>query len=1759
MYKKYIYISIICLFVSNVALSQTDNTFWFVAPDITSGHGASGIYDGGEPIYLRMSSVQNPVTVTISQPADTAFTPIVRNIGALQTITVDLTNFSNDIENFPYNSINDKGLLIESSGGDITAYYEVGTFYNPDIFALKGDNALGREFYVPTQTVWTNGASNYNPDPYNEIHVVATEDNTTIRITPSANAKGHSANTPFTITLDRGQTYNLRADQFGGGDHLAGTKIEVISGGEIAVTISDDSVNKKDPGNCYDLNGDQVIPIDLIGQEYLVMKGEVFSNERVFVLAVEDNTEVYINNTLKTTLIEGATYDHILNQNATSIYTSKPAYVYHLAGFGCEMGGAVLPTIEGCTGSNRVSFIRTEDRAFFLNLMVRNGGRYGFKMHYEDGSTFTIPWDWFEQDTISGWWTLENAHEEFDNARDGGVPVDEVTTITNDEKFHLGTINGGDNSGCYYGYFSDYSENRGNAEAVETESDIIARCFGDSILLKADGGNAYEWNPQVHLNDPYIATPIATPPPGIHEYTVTIQRSCWPDTNIKITVQVFPEVIADFSIDKITGCAPLGVTMTDQSTGATEYNWDFENDGTFDANDSTFVRPPSYTNVSDSAIVISTRLLVSYNGECPDDRVRDIVVYPEINADFIASGTIGCQPFPVDFTNLSSGDTASFDWDFGDGATSTLYQPLHTYQNLGRADSIYRVQLIAESPFYCRDTAWQDILVHPYIDVKFAIDTINSCSPFPVQINNASNGVDTFHISFGDGNDTVIAGGFNILRYNYINSDNIPQQYTITMIGENSDVCFDTLSRTVTVYPEVDANFNINPANGCDSTVIIFNNTSTGPIDNYYWDFGDGSSSRSANPSHMYLNKTDSTVYDTAMLVVESEYLCRDTHQVVIPIYPYINADFAVDTVFGCHPFNLQIHNQSIGVDSYTWSFGDGSPNYTGSDSVFTHVYENTSFTNDVSYILSLTVSNTSGCTDTLTRKITVYHDIRADFDVDKYESCAPANFTFTSNSQGAANYLWNFGDGATSVKSNTTTHLYEHNLDDTTKIYPVSLFVTSENNACADFVDTTVAVHPYIKAEFSVEEYINCHPFTNTFENSSVGQNDTYQWYVDSVQIATAPSNKSPFVDTFTNTSGSIIQYEIRLEAENTQNCVSSYTDTIAVYPNVSSDFSILPDTVGCHPLNIQFVNNSTNASSSFWSFGDETTSSKNNPQHLFYNYTSDDTTYTIKLRSSSNQCLDSIEKGITVLAAPEAIFELDKYMGCSPLNVTVTNNSSTASSYTFDFDDGNVETFNTKQPIIHSYVNDTSINQSYNISLIVNNVNCSDTITRKLVVHPQVYARFEPLDTSGCNPFEIKFRNNSVNSHFYEWDFGDGFSSESKEPKYVFIVENNYSNSVYNVKLTAKSRYDCLDDTSATVTVYPSPDVTFSIDQPLQRYPDTIVTLNNETEDGLWTYHWDFGDGTESTQKNPGTHVYNTWGTYNIVLSAFVPNCTDKDTVTMLLEPPLPIADFIHSGNACTPNRVQFTNQSIYGVSYLWNFGDGKTSTVENPVHTYEVAGRYDVKLIVTGHDSSDHKERLIESYINPVINFSINPDTVMLPNGRITTSNNTMYADRYLWDFGDGDTSSLRVPEHIYGPPSDTSYTITLTAWSENNCIGVDSIPNAVRVEAVGVLEFPNVFIPSKSGPWGGYLNMIDEDDREVTNMVFRPAKKNVVDYHLIIYNRWGELVFETRDMNQGWDGYYQGELCSQGVYIWKAEGKFIDGTPFKKMGDVLLLID
>jgi len=526
---------------------QTNTEFWFAAPEVTSAHG-------DQPIYLRLTAFGQMAIVTISEPANTPanFPTQVVTIAPNSTVSVDLTLYKGQVECKPPNFPLNYGLHIHADA-PITAYYEVANTVNPEIFIMKGNNALGTSFYIPSQDVMYNEQS-LNPKAYNTFDIIATEDNTTVTITPKKAIDGHAAGVTFNVVLNQGQVYSAQAVGQNAADHLMGSV--VTSDKPVAITMKDDSDHY--PGTvCYDLTGDQLVPVNIIGTDYIIVRGSTSStmNDWVFVLATVDNTHVSVDGSAVATINAGETYHYnmLTSTACTSVHTDQPAYLLHLTGYGCEAGSAVLPAI-GCTGSTQVAFTRTTSYTFEMIVLTKAGAQGSFSL---DGNPALVTAAMFS--SVPGNPAYVYTKITFPAST---LPVGAHMLTNSQDIFHMGIIHTYDagQSGCSYGYFSDFASlNLGPDQTV---------CPGTPVTFDAGPNRiSYAW----YFNGAPYATGVRTitvTTPGLYSVTVD-DHGCILTDEVLLTNLPAPNP----SISGITSFCEGGSQPLTASGTFTSYLW----------------------------------------------------------------------------------------------------------------------------------------------------------------------------------------------------------------------------------------------------------------------------------------------------------------------------------------------------------------------------------------------------------------------------------------------------------------------------------------------------------------------------------------------------------------------------------------------------------------------------------------------------------------------------------------------------------------------------------------------------------------------------------------------------------------------------------------------------------------------------------------------------------------------------------------------------------------------------------------------------------------------------------------------------------------------------------------------------------------------------------------------------------------------------------------------------------------------------------
>ncbi|MBN1118201.1 MAG: gliding motility-associated C-terminal domain-containing protein [Bacteroidales bacterium] len=1660
---------------------QTDTKFWFAAPDIAYNHG-----DDGRPLFLRVSAVYN-TNVVITRPAigDTlASFPLAQGETQSFDLIADLgLDLANDIECKSLNGVENKGFYIEAGPGEITAFYELNNQYNRDIFALKGQNALGTEFTITTQNIYNNSGSDR---AYSGFVVVATENNTIVTVQSDQNFYNHPAGT-YSITLNKGQTYNFEATSKARGDHPQGVKVTTNAGKPIAVTLYDDSMMRNASwgnGGCLDTFGDQYIPDNLAGKEYLVMRGQLgydtlniggnWRTEFIIVTALEDGTIVNVKGEPNSTdtLDAREVFACPIYNRLTYVSLSKPGLVNHITGtgYGCEQGGAILPSIDNCTGSYDVTFSRTGPSSdyFTLNIMVRNDTANGspnknkaascFTLYDNNQDSFHIPASFFDYTPDSAFaylkddsWTTGPIYSFFETKIETG----EVGRINNSlSRFHLGVLIGRTTNGAKHGYFSDYAANKVNAGLGGATAPTVGKyCNLDPLRLVASGGYSYYWTCTTHphlnsnISDRSAAAPYFYPDTSnleVYKFSVFIQGECY-DTTINLQARVVLGPVSDFSLSEVEGCSPFTTTITNLTNTfyADKMTWIY-NPPKEEVNQATLPMSfdKTFTNTTNSAQKVSIKLysLGPYN-TCPNILERTIIVLPEVKADFERSDSIGCHPFPVSFTNLSSGhlDSTSYFWDFGNNSQSFDFEPSEIFTNVALNDSIYYTRLVVESPLGCKDTLEKFIQVHPKIKANFSVDTNYGCSPLTFELNPSNSvGVDTFkwHIDYFYDDSVFTTTSKNLVSITHHDTSYAsgPDTLKISLQGINEWGCSNQTSiKNLVVYPEIQSVIGISDSAVCDSVPITLTNSSLGNNLRFEWNFGDNTYKYdNTRQSHTktYLNRTNSDKTYNIILKAISNFNCESLSDTSIIIHPYVKADFGISFENNCSPLDVVFNNNSTRSHINIWNMGDG---YT-SDSLnkeFTHRYLNTNINSNTSFSPKLVVYNQEGCKDSITRSIMLYPPVVASFTPIDSSGCSPFVLPVENHSTGGSlTYTWDFGDNVSSSASSPAFNKTYTNYTNVDTVYTIVL--TAKNAAgCDSSVSGTVKVFASIDADFTLSVRDTCSPYIPHVKNlSSAGANFT-DWYVNGNYLSNEWEPTSP--PEFVNTGLKTDTVNLMLVAYGKNDiyhkaCADTQAITLHIFPELTVDFE-LDTNAACQPFisNIQNTSNIISGSSFQWSLDNSFYSSATTPHTLkIPNLTNNNILHNLKVIGKTQYgCRDTLDKDFTVFSLVDAQFTVSKPAICSKDSILIDRTASRGgiTGYNWNFNN-ELQESNSDNGFYHSFrnTNNSLVNKFIELT-VVNNEGCDSSWTEYVTVYPEVNAEFNTDFTGVCYPHNTVFTNNSVNANTYYWDFDDGTKSTLNSPAHTFKNNSKTTNKSFDVKLIAKSEYLCVDSITKKIDIYAKPYANFSFPVSVACPPFNVV-IENLSEGNSLSYNWDFaGDGSSTEFETSFSFTNNSSVIMDKPITLIVTsanNCKDSLIKKARVYPKVTVDFTPSSTNGCSPMWVDFDGNISNAQQIQWLINNKTFSTIDDPSYNFQNETpdnkQFYVKLKASSlYNCYDSVQKLITLYPTPIADFIADPSPVNyntdMDETQVNFSNETIFQNKwnYEWSFGDGSTGN------------------------------------------------------------------------------------------------------------------------------------------------------
>ncbi|MFT4525824.1 MAG: PKD repeat protein [Bacteroidia bacterium] len=1133
-------------------------------------------------------------------------------------------------------------------------------------------------------------------------------------------------------------------------------------------------------------------------------------------------------------------------------------------------------------------------------------------------------------------------------------------------------------------------------------------CLGEEIIFQDNSIPApifWQWN--------FGDGTASTSQNPTHEYTSAgtysvsltafYQGSCNDIVVYSNLITVAESPVVAFTPDGTESCQlPFDVSFTNTSTGsgALTYHWQFG-----DGQTSSLENP---THTYTSAGIYDVSLTVENDIGCQTQLVQDdLINLTATTADFLPDVFGFCQPLEVNFSDLSSSATniVSWEWDFGDGSSSTDQNPNYTYQDTG----IFDVTLIVENVLGCSDT-----LVRPsYIFVAtppladFDVSATSFCNGAEITFFDLSTGATDWFWDFGDN-----LGTSTDQNPSYMYSDS--GHYSVTLIALNNG-CPDTLVQENFVYskpPEVEFNWDYD----CEDpfTITFFNSSSA--VSSWFWDMGDGTpTSTDLNYTHTFTTPGQHIVIltgtnDTANCTSANP----DTFFLTVPI-----AEFDILNAAGCKPFSVDFQDLTQDAFSYYWDFGDGNTSSTANP---TNIYQEIG-----SYDVTLIVTDLNGCLDTLfmPNAITVTGTV-VDFQVLDAVGCdsLAVSFEDLSDPPGTVTtWLWDFGDGETSADENPT-HIYQD-----PGIYDVTLTIV-DSGTCANTIvyDNLVEYIPYPEPAFSLSLTEGCMGDSIFLTNTSTGNSVEYEWAFGDGQTSIE------FEPEFTYQSEGY--FDITLTAINERGCAADIVlDSAVAILHPVANFNAFPTFAFCPPLLVNINDLSIgNIVQWEWNFGDQSNSTFQHPSHIYNQSGTFDVSLAVWNDFGCSDTLDVTE--LVQLAGPSGDFTFfPDTAGCPPYDITYVANTTGATQYTWDFGDGYL---GLGDSLVHTYEQIGT----YIPSLILEDDNgcvftyqASDTLT----VEPLVVDA--GTDQTICENDTIQLL--AIGGDAYSWfpptglnDPNSGAPMASPETTTTYVVDV-YLGLCHNVD-------------TVTIMVNPAPDVTLLATEVCFGDSSLFTDMSNViAPDSIITWTWAFEDSQTSTVQNPAI-IYSIADTFIVTLNVETNSGCTANGVGLAIVNPAPIAEFEFNDTCLflTTNFVDLTQVNNGTVTnWSWNLGNGSTSTQPNPSLVYLQDTTYTVILAITASGGcTDTVSHDVEVYPQPIAeifveNVCLNETSIFLDSSAVNTGSITGWE----WDFGDNNSSTVQNPGHVYDTTG--TYAVGLIVTTDNGCQGVTTVATTV----------------------------------------------------------------------------------------------------------------
>lgn len=1258
---------------------------------------------------------------------------------------------------------------------------------------------------------------------------------------------------------------------------------------------------------------------------------------------------------------------------------------------------------------------------------------------------------------------------------------------------------------------------------------------------------------------------------------VTSDKGCAKTITKANIINIIPGVIPAFDNSLPTTCsAPAAINFTNNSSGpgTVNYFWRFGDGGT------STTASPSHTYSTAGTYNVS--LVASSSIGCSDTLIKSIQI-GSYKTDFTVPPF--CENKRTQLTNTSSPAPVSSLWIFPDGTTSTEINPRVIFSGT----SALSIKLI-NNYGNCSDSTVKTITPTGKPTITFTgIDSGKCSSPLTVNFTNTTNAVSYFW-DFGDTSTSTQANPTH--TYNKFG------EYSVTVVATNAAGCIDTLTKKnyikikkpIITLPTL-------PLKGCIPYTANFQAVivdSVEAINSYLWDFGDGTTSTQAQPTHVYNTRGD---YDiTLTITTKSGCIEKFTEPKGVRVGPRPTTDFTADQTNVCAGAGVNFTSLStpaLEVNEWKWEFSDGQKSSVKNPQNI--IFQDTGWID-----VKLTVFN-NGCASIPVSKNKYIYTLPP---VSKFDYTPDCNnrtsYSFIDKSIDASTWVWDFGDGSpTFTGSNPPNHNFP-----SAGNYTVSL--TTTKGAC-NYTGKRVISITDNTPDFTVDNASGCKPFQTHLVPAAPnpGLIKDYTWDFGN-GLGVTNFDGYPIY-----TSSGF--YNVTLTTTDTFGCKDTRIKNNFIRVNGPQASFTSTTNQGCKGLVATFIDQTVTDGVNpivkwQWDFGDGTNQGFTQPPftHSYDTLGNFDVQMFVQDAAGciDNFYLPEFVKVSTLKADWSGVSQT-----CPNAPIYFTNNTKSQFPLTnlWDFGDGSTSN---AYSLNHAFT-DTGF---YTVKLIVKDqVGCEDSLVRNNYVQVGVpKADFTANNfVSFCTPFEAKFTNTSTYYGPSYWDL-DLAVSRQRDPSIYYV-----NTGTYDVKLVVESPGGCKDSISKQLRIYSPSDATLAY-QPTFGCSPVLVNFEAFTAMNA-SFVWDYGDGNViDTTINKMEHTYKDFGTFIPKIIMTEPSGTCKIALTGIDTIRVVGAKTKFSINKnlfCDSGYLRIADSTTTNdpaLSYLWDYGDGVVSTNSNDtVHNYLNPGNYSVSLRVTTAngcvDSLRSSLRVVQS---PLI--SIISDSIVCVNDRI---NYVGVLDRpdtssvnWLWRFPNGNTAiGQNPPRQQY----NTSGNYTMSAYAINSSGCIDSLNQSLLVNPLPTATLPStltmqngfpIIIPATYSsnvigyswlPDNNTLSCIDCPQPTTTNTKFTTKYsvsfvdsngcKNTGDVQIIvicknanifvpntfspnadgsndvfyvrgkgldrvkslrIFNRWGEVVFEQKDFpvndpSVGWDGKYKGNRPQADVYIYQVE--------------------